>query len=75
MDLHLAASVGSVHLEGDHDRRDDLVADLGSLLHVTDSDMDSVPGSALDLIGRVHDLLDEEAGVEALLFCIVEVDG
>ena len=74
MDRHFTASGGSIHLEGDHDRRDDLVADLGSLLHVTDSDMDGVPGSALDFIGLVHDLLDEEACVEALLFCIVEVN-
>ena len=74
MDFHFAASVGSVHLKGDHDRRDDLVADLRSLLHVADSDVDGIPSSALDLVGRVHDLLDEEAGVEALLFCIVEVN-
>ena len=74
MNFHFAASVGSVHLKGDHDCRDDLVADLRSLLHVTDSDMDGVPGSALDLIGLIHDLLHEEASVEALLICIVEVD-
>lgn len=74
MDFHFAASVGPVHLKGDHDCRDDLVADLRSFLHVADSDMNGVPGSALDLIGRVHDLLNEEAGVEALLFCIVEVN-
>ena len=74
MDFHFAASVRSVHLKGDHDCRDDLVADLRSFLHVTDSDVDGVPGSALDLIGWVHDLLDEEAGVESLLFCIVEVN-
>ena len=74
MDRHFAASGGSIHLEGNHDRRNDLVADLGSLLHVTDSDVDGIPGSALDLIGLIHDLLHEEASVEALLICIIEVD-
>ena len=74
MDRHFAASGGSFHLEGDHDRRDDLVADLRSFLHVADSDVDGIPSSALDLVSRVHDLLDEEAGVKALLFCIVEVN-
>ena len=75
VDLHLTAGVGSEHLEGDHDRRDDLVADLGGLLHVTGDDMDGVPSAALDLVGRVHDLLHEEASVEALRVCVVEVDG
>ena len=74
MDRHFTASGWSIHLEGDHDRRDDLVADFRSLFHVTDSDVNGIPGSALDLVGRVHDLLHEEAGVEALLICIVEVD-
>ena len=74
MDRHLAARVGSIHLERDHDRGDDLVTDLGSFLHVTDSNMDGVPSPTLDLVGLIHILLDEEAGVEALLFCIVEVN-
>ena len=72
MDLHLAATIWSIHLERDHDRRDDFVL---ALLHVADSDMNGVPGSAFDIIGLVHDLLDKEAGIESLLlFCIVEVD-
>ena len=58
MNLHLAARVRSIHLEGNHDRRNDLVADFGGFFHVADSDMNSVPCPTLDLIGLVHDFLD-----------------
>ena len=73
--MHLANAVGLDEVKGDHDRGDDLVADFGGLLHVAGNNMDSVPSAALHLSSRVHDLLHEEAGVEAIAIRVVEVDG
>ena len=51
VDLHVSDRVRFLHGEGDHDGRDDLVADFRGLFHVAGNDVDGVPGAALDLIG------------------------
>ena len=61
VDLEIAYSVWSLHLEGDHDRGDDFVGALGSLLHTATDNVDSVPGAGLDLSGRVHHFLHQPA--------------
>ena len=61
VDLEIAYSVCSLHLKGDHDRGDDFVGALGSLLHTAADNVDCVPGAGLDLRGRVHHLLHQPA--------------
>ena len=75
MDLKVADGVSSDHVQGDHDRGDDFVADLRGFLHVAGNDVDGVPGAALDISSGVHLLLDEEAGIESLLVRVVEING
>jgi len=73
MNLHLA-NLLLLHLEGDHDRRDDLVADLGGILHVASNDMNCVPSSGLSLSRLIHDLLNQETGIETLRVVVVDVN-
>ena len=75
MDLEGTDAIRLADLHGDHHGGDDLVADLGHLLHIADDNMDGVPRSRLDIIARVHLFLDKIASIEALLLCVVEVDG
>jgi len=74
MNLHWADAVRLLHFKRDHHSWDDLILHLRELLHVTDHNVDSIPGPALNLSCGVHDLLDQEASIEALSVSIIEVD-
>ena len=74
MDLELTDAIRTLHLERDHDSRDDLVCAFGGLLHVAGNNVYGVPSATLHLIRRVHDFLHEPARVEALRIRVIEVD-
>lgn len=75
VDLHLSNTVWLSQLQGDHHSGDDLVADLGRVLHVARDDVDGVPSTRLNSGVRFHVLLDKEARIEATAVSVVEVDG
>ena len=74
MNLELTDTVWTLHLERDHDSRDDLVCAFGGLFHVAGNNVYGVPGATLHLIRRVHDFLHEPARVEALRICVIDVN-
>ena len=74
MNGHLSVAVWLLHFERDHHGRDDFVGDLGCFSHIAGDNVDAVPRARLDIFIRVHVLLHEEAGIEAVLVSVVEVD-
>jgi len=75
MDCNISYLVWLRHLKRDHGGWDHLVAHFWGFLHVAHHDVDAVPSSTLYEGIRVHDLLDQEAGVETLGIRVVEIDG
>ena len=74
MQRHRANTVHLLHIQRDHDRRDDLVADFWLIFHGADNDVYGVPSATLHSRSLVHLFLDEEASIEALRFCVIKVD-
>ena len=74
VDLEIAYRVCFLHLEGDHDRGDDFVGALWSLLHTAADNVNCVPGARLDLSCWVHSLLHQPARVESWRVRVHEVD-